>query len=288
MRLVYLGTPEIAVPPLRALVTADHDVCLVVTGADRRRGRGGAATPSPVKIAALELGIDVTHQVDDALDVGAELGVVVAFGRIIKSHVLDVLPMVNLHFSRLPRWRGAAPVERALLAGDTETAVAVMDVEEGLDTGGIHAEVTVPIGPRATADELRTDLVRAGTDLIVATLAGGHEALVDPRPQTGEITYAAKLHPADRYLAWDRPAVELDRVVRVGGSWTTFRGDRFEVVAAEPTSTVGHPGILDGDEVGTGDGSLRLVTVKRQGRGAVSFRDFSNGVHLRPDERLGS
>ena len=137
MRLVYLGTPEMAVPPLRALVAAGHDVALVITRADRRRGRGGATSPSPVKAAAVELGVPVSHDVDDVLTAGAELGVVVAFGRIIKPHVLAALPMVNVHFSLLPRWRGAAPVERALLAGDTETGVCIMDVEEGLDTGGV-------------------------------------------------------------------------------------------------------------------------------------------------------
>ena len=142
MKLVFLGTPDMAVPPLRALVDAGHEVVLVVTRADKRRGRGGATTPSPVKAAALELGLTVTHQVDDVLgaaEQGAELGVVVAFGQIIKPHVLAALPMINLHFSLLPRWRGAAPVERAMLAGDDLTGVCVMRVEEGLDTGGVYA-----------------------------------------------------------------------------------------------------------------------------------------------------
>ena len=136
-----------AVPPLRALVDAGFEVALVVSRADRRRGpRRSASRRSPVKAAALELGLPVTDAVDDALAVGADLGVVVAFGRIIKPHVLAELPMVNLHFSLLPRWRGAAPVERALLAGDERTGVCVMDVEEGLDTGGTYACVEVPIG----------------------------------------------------------------------------------------------------------------------------------------------
>ena len=155
MRLVFLGTPEMAVPPLRALVEAGHDVVGVVTRADTRRGRGGAHSPSPVKAAAEALGIPVGHDPDDVLDAvaaGAELGVVVAYGRIIKPHLLDAIPMVNLHFSLLPRWRGAAPVERAILAGDPETGVGVMRVEEGLDTGGIYAEARVPIAPDTTAD----------------------------------------------------------------------------------------------------------------------------------------
>ena len=149
-RLVYLGTPDLAVPPLRALHAEGFDIALVVTRADKRRGRGGTLVPSPVKAAAIELGIPVTANVDDVLDAGADLGVVVAFGRIIKPHVLEAVPMVNLHFSLLPRWRGAAPVERAILAGDAETGVCVMAVEEGLDTGGVYRSATVPIGPDDT------------------------------------------------------------------------------------------------------------------------------------------
>ncbi len=163
MKLVYLGTPDMAVPPLRALVDAGHDIVLVVTRGDKRRGRGSGVTPSPVKAAALELGLAVSHSVDDVLtavrDDDAELGVVVAFGQIIKPHVLDTIPMVNLHFSLLPRWRGAAPVERALLAGDQVTGVCVMAVEEGLDTGGVYARREVPIGAETIAAELRAELV---------------------------------------------------------------------------------------------------------------------------------
>jgi methionyl-tRNA formyltransferase len=183
VKLVYLGTPEMAVPPLRALVDAGHEVVLVVTRVDKRRGRGSGVSPSPVKAAALELGLPVSHDVDDAIvaaqEQGAELGVVVAFGQIIKPHVLDVLPMVNLHFSLLPRWRGAAPVERALLAGDEVTGVCVMALEEGLDTGGVYARREVPIGPETTAAELRGQLVDVGTQLLVDTLA---EPLGEPEP----------------------------------------------------------------------------------------------------------
>jgi methionyl-tRNA formyltransferase len=284
VRLVYLGTPEMAVPPLRALVAAGHDVALVVTRADRRRGRGSATSPSPVKAAALELGVPVTHDVDDVLSVGAELGVVVAFGRIIKPHVLAAVPMVNMHFSLLPRWRGAAPVERALLAGDGETGVCIMDVDETLDTGAVHARAVVPIGPRATADELRTQLVAVGTALLVDVLAG---PLDRPEPQVGEVTYAEKIDPGELELDWSRPAEDLDRWVRVGGTWTTFRDRRLKVLAAEPTAPAGAPGVLAGDVVGTGRGSLRLLTVQPEGKGPMSWRDFANGAHPHDGERLG-
>ena len=152
---------------------AGHDIALVVTQPDRRRARGAGLLPTPVKAAALELGLAVTDRVDDALDAGAELGVVVAFGRLIKPHVLAKLPMVNLHFSLLPRWRGAAPVERAILAGDTETGVCLMALEEGLDTGPVYACQRVTIGPEETAEELRDRLVEIGTAMLVERLAEG-------------------------------------------------------------------------------------------------------------------
>ena len=159
--------------PLRALVAAGHDVALVVTRPDKKRGRGGALVPSPVKAAAQELGLPVTSRVDDVLDAGAELGVVVAYGRLIKPHVLDVLPMVNLHFSLLPRWRGAAPVERAILAGDPVTGVCVMALEEGLDTGPVYACEERPIGEEETLEEVRTALTETGTRMLVGLLATG-------------------------------------------------------------------------------------------------------------------
>lgn len=286
-RLVYLGTPELAVPPLRALHAAGFDIPLVVSRADKRRGRGGAPVPSPVKAAALELGIPVTDQVDDVLDVGADLGVVVAFGRIIKPHVLAALPMVNLHFSLLPRWRGAAPVERAILAGDTETGVCVMAVEEGLDTGGVYRRATVPIGPDDTLDELRTRLVDIGTELLVDAL---REGLGEPEPQQGEVTYADKIDPAELRLDWTRPAVELHRVVRLGDAWTTFRGKRLKVWRTRlvPEHTGLAPGQLDGLLVGTGEGALELVEVQPEGKGRLAAAAWRNGARPSADERLGA
>jgi len=158
-RLAYLGTPAMAVPPLQALARAGHDVVLCVTRPDKRRGRGGQTTPSPVKEAAIGLGIPVSHDLGDLSGSAAELAVVVAYGRIIPAALLDELPMVNLHFSLLPRWRGAAPVERAILAGDRETGVCLMKVEEGLDSGPVYAVRTVPVDDEVTLDELRTRLV---------------------------------------------------------------------------------------------------------------------------------
>jgi methionyl-tRNA formyltransferase len=286
-RLVYLGSPDAAVPPLRALVDAGFDIRLVVSQPDRKRGRGGALLPSPVKAAALELGLPVSERVDDVLEVGAELGVVVAFGKLVKPHVLEQLPMVNLHFSLLPRWRGAAPVERALLAGDTETGVGVMQLEAGLDTGGLHAEERVRIGPEETADELRARLVAVGTELLVRTLTAG---LGEPVPQVGEPTYAAKLDPAELEIDWTRPATEVHRLVRLGRAWTTFRGKRLKVLAARLAPAAGAvpgPGAVDGLLVGTAEGALELVTVQPEGKGPQAASDWRNGSRPQPGERLG-
>ena len=261
MRLVYLGTPAMAVPPLEALVAAGHDVALVVTGVDKRRGRGGDLSPSPVKEAATRLGLPVSHTVDDVLSVDAELGVVVAYGRIVKPHVLAVVPMVNLHFSLLPRWRGAAPVERALLAGDQVTGVCVMAVEEGLDTGGVYARVEVPIGPTATAAELRRELVAVGTKLLVDTLAAG---LGGAEPQSGDATYASKIDPAELRIDWSQPPEVIDRLVRLGGAWTTFRGARMKI----------HAAVL-------ADGALVPTTVQPEGKPTMAYDAWRNGA--RPD-----
>jgi methionyl-tRNA formyltransferase len=275
MRLVYLGTPVVAVPPLDALVAAGHDVVLVVTGTDKRRGRGRSLSPSPVKEAALAHRIEVSHSVDDLLRVdGLELGVVVAFGRIIRPHVLDALPFVNMHFSLLPRWRGAAPVERALLAGDDVTGVCIMRVEEELDTGGVYARIEVPIGERATADELRGTLVDAGSELLVDTLARPLDDWFGrPDPQLGESTYAAKLSAADREIDWDAPVEVIDRIVRIGGAWTTFRGRRLKILAAD---------LIDGV-----DGSLIPKRVQPEGKAPMSFDAWRNGSRPASGELFG-
>ncbi|HEX4906159.1 MAG TPA: methionyl-tRNA formyltransferase [Acidimicrobiales bacterium] len=283
MKLAYLGTPEAAVPPLRALVEAGHEIPIVVSQADKKRGRGGALVPSPVKAAALELGIPVTSRVADVVDAGVELGVVVAFGRLIKRDVLARVPMINVHFSLLPRWRGAAPVERAILAGDTETGVGIMQLEEELDTGGLYAEERVTIGPDETADELRARLVDIGTSLLVDTLA---RPLTEPVPQVGQPTYAAKIEPDELRIDWSRPAEEIHRLVRLGRAWTTFRGDRLRVLRGTPTVSNLEPGVLDGALVGTGRGALELVEVQPAGKGPQPAAAWRNGARLQPGDHL--
>lgn len=285
-----------AATTLRALVDVGHDVALVVTRPDRRRGRGPQTSPSPVKQVALSLGVPVTDRLEAVAGSGAVLGVVVAYGRIIPAHLLREVPMVNLHFSLLPRWRGAAPVERAILAGDTVTGVCVMAVEEGLDTGGIYASRRVPIEPGETADALRRRLGEEGTALLLDVLesvrSGGAVALPPPVPQQGEPTYAPKVEPDELELAWEQPASFLERVVRLGRSRTTFRGRRLGVVRAqarpaEPSPPPEPPGALVGVEVATGEGRLRLLEVQPEGRRAMDAQAWLRGVRPAPGERLG-
>jgi methionyl-tRNA formyltransferase len=280
VRLVFLGTPDAAVPPLRALHAAGHEVALVVSAADKRRGRGSALTPSPVKAAALELGLRVTDRVDDILELSPrpDLGVVVAFGRIIKPHILDAVPMVNLHFSLLPRWRGAAPVERAILAGDTTTGVCVMDVEEGLDTGGVHRLAEVPIGDDETAEELRAELVAIGTELLVDVLASG---LGEATPQVGEETYAHKIDPAELEVDWSRPALDVHRLVRVG-AWTTCTGKRLKLWRS--TLQPDDRAVL----VPAGDGPVGLLEVQPEGKGRMRAKDWANGARFASGDPLGT
>ncbi len=291
-RLAYLGTPDMAVPPLRALAGAGHDIALCVTRPDRRRGRGGQMTPSPVKAAATELGIAVTHDMDDVAAAAVELAVVVAYGRIIPSRLLDLVPTVNLHFSLLPRWRGAAPVERAILAGDDETGVCVMKVEAGLDTGPVYAVRTVPLDDEAL-DALREQLVAVGSDLLVDTLAGGVSGLPEPVPQHGEVTIADKITKEDLHLDWAEPAVQLKRVVRLGRAWTTFRGKRLTVLQAavgdaEPGAAEHAPGSLLGPAVVTGAGTLVLQRVQPESRSPMSADEWLRGVRPTDGERLGT
>jgi methionyl-tRNA formyltransferase len=292
VRLAFFGSPDAAVPPLRALVAAGHDVALVVTQPDRKRGRGSALAPSPVKAAATELGLAVrTPQkarevIDDVRAVAADLAVVVAFGQLLPGGLLDAVPngFVNVHFSLLPRWRGAAPVERAILAGDSETGVCLMRIDEGLDTGPVYACTRVQIGGDETAGELRERLVEAGTALLVDRVETIPAAT--PSPQHGDTTYAAKLDNAEfRLDPFSRAASELARVVRAGnprpGAWLTIGDDRVKVLRARVLDE--HADIAVGTidleaRLGTVDGVLALDEVQPPGKRAMSALAWRRGV----------
>jgi methionyl-tRNA formyltransferase len=297
VRLVYLGTPEDSVPPLRALVGAGHEIAMVVTQPDRRRSRGAGHDPSPVRRAADELGLPVRTPdkareiVDDVRASGAELGVVVAFGQLLPLPLLEASPLgfVNVHFSLLPRWRGAAPVERAILAGDAETGVCLMQLEAGLDTGPVFASQRVPIEPRETAGELRARLVDAGTQLLVEQLPT--IASATPSPQHGEPTYAEKLTVEEFRLDSARSATELDRFVRAGnprpGAWITVGGKRVKIWGARPIAPAGpcEPGVITADSLlCTADGALALEEVQPEGKRAMPANAWRAG--LRTDARV--
>jgi methionyl-tRNA formyltransferase len=288
VRLVFLGTPDDAVVPLRALVAAGHDVALVVTQPDRRRSRRGHADPSPVKLAASELGLTVvtppraSDVVDEVAGSGAQLGVVVGFGQLLRPAFLATLPggFVNLHFSLLPRWRGAAPVERAVLAGDNETGVSLMRIDEGLDTGGVYASVATPIAPDETAGELRARLTDLGTRLLLEHLPRLPET--EPAPQEREPTYAEKLTVDEFRIDGARSAIELHRVVRAGnprpGAWMIVNGQRVKVWRAHVEAADGPAGVVRGHgELVTTDGVLRLDEVQPEGKSRMTGEAWMAG-----------
>lgn len=312
MRIVYFGTPTDAVEPLRALAAA-HDVAFVVTQPDRKRGRGSAFVPSPVKVAATELGLAVrtparaVEVLEELRAAAVDVAVVVAFGQLIPPELLAVprLGFVNVHYSLLPRWRGAAPVERALLAGDPETGVAIMAMDEGLDTGAIYAEARTSIESTETAGELMERLNTLGVQLLVETLP--RIEAITPAPQAGEPVYAKKLTVDEFALDWTRPAAEIARVVRAGnprpGAFTTAAGKRLKVWRAHalevgahataaldlgdaPPGTVGpNSGRMRGERgptrsavVATGAGVLVLDEVQPEGKPRMAGDAWQAGL----------
>lgn len=246
MRLAFLGTPEAAVPSLRALVAAGHEVEIVITRPDRKRGRGGELSPSAVKACAQDLGLRVAHRLSDLDELEVERGVVVAYGRLIPGELLARVPMLNVHFSLLPRWRGAAPVERAILAGDAETGVSIMSLDVDLDTGPVHLERRVAIGDKTLAT-LLDELSEVGARALSEVLASP-ELLSQPRAQEGEVTYAEKLSKDDFHLVPAMSPEQLLRLVRLGQAFTFVGGRRVLVERAAR---------YDGEHVGAGTIALR-------------------------------
>jgi len=281
MKLVFLGSPEPAVPTLRALVAAGHDVVGVVTQPDRRRGRGSTLVPTPVGAAARELGLPVWHDLSLVATCGAELGVVVAYGKIIKQDLLDAVPMINVHFSLLPRWRGAAPVERAILAGDSETGVCIMGLEAGLDTGPIYAEAKTDVAAKSASD-LLVELAELGAALTVQTLATG--TLPPATPQAGEPVYAAKLTAEDFALDPDLPSVQLSRMIRLGRAFALVNGVRFRIHVGEPvTGLAGSAGdVIFSDSLYfvAHDGAVRVSVLQPPGSKAMPAETWWRGARL--------
>ena len=282
MRVAFLGTPRAAVPALEALVKAGHDVQIVITRPDTRRGRGSATSPSPVKEAAQALGLRVDHSLKELDTVDVERGIVVAYGAMIPARILDVIPMLNVHFSLLPRWRGAAPVERAILAGDEETGVGIMTLEPSLDTGPLHLEYRMPIANK-TAEQLTSELAELGARALTEVLASP-ELLANPTPQSGEVTYAEKLDKETFHVV-PTESVELGiRRVRLGGAYCFIGDKRLRILEASADSEAVGAGAVraSGDAVALGcsDGSLQLLRVQPEGSKPMDARSWIAGSRI--------
>ena len=276
---VFLGTPVAAATVLERLLDEGFPVCHVVTQPDAKRGRGSATSPSPVKELALRRGLNVSHDLEWVKQNASPdvLGIVVAYGRLIPTSVLDLVPMINIHFSLLPRWRGAAPVERAILAGDEKTGVCIMDIEPTLDTGAVYARREVVITQESTTQSLTAELAEVGADLLVETLRTG---LGTPVPQSGEMTHAAKVSRDELKIDWSRSAVQIHRHVRALRAFTEIDGLRLKVLEVDVTSTREDLGVgeLSGDGVvGTGDGGVLLRRVQPEGKPAMAADAWLRG-----------
>lgn len=302
MRLVFAGTPSPAVPSLEALLASSHDVVAVVTRPDAPAGRGRALRPSPVRERAEAAGIDVlTPTSPRDPDFAAQLRAiapdccpVVAYGALVPQEVLDIprLGWVNLHFSLLPAWRGAAPVQHALLHGDEVTGATTFRLEAGMDTGPVLGVTTEPVRPGDTSGDLLDRLATAGAGLLVAILdALEHGALVAVPQPTDGVSLAPKITVDDARVDWTAPAVRVDRLVRActpaPGAWTTFRGKRVKLGPVVPVEDVVlAPGQVRDGLVGTATSAVRLGGVRPEGKGAMPAADWLRGLRVEPSERF--
>ena len=308
MRLVFAGTPEFAERALDALLRAGQQVMLVVTQPDRPAGRGMHAAASPVKRLAQQRGLDVfqPHSFREPAHIARlaaarpELLVVAAYGLILPQAVLDCAPhgALNIHASLLPRWRGAAPIQRAILAGDRETGITIMKMDAGLDTGQILSQRAVPIGEQDDTGTLHDKLAALGAQMIVAAVSevAAGSARFTPQPSEG-VTYARKIEKRESALDWSRPATEIARVVRamrpVPGAATTFGGETLKVWRARPIDDIGVPGeILAADArgivVACGEGALAVSELQRAGGKRLTAAEFLRGKPLARGARFGA
>jgi methionyl-tRNA formyltransferase len=305
MKVVFMGTPDFSVPALDALVAAGHEVICVYTQPPRPAGRGQKDRPGPVHARAEALGIAVRHprslRTEEAhaafAALGADIGVVVAYGLILPQAVLDAPRhgCLNIHASLLPRWRGAAPIHRAILAGDAETGVCIMRMEAGLDTGPVLLREATPIGEADTTADLHDRLSDMGARLIVEAL-DRLDALV-PEAQPGDgVTYASKIDKAEAAIDWTRPAAEVDRQIRglspFPGAWTTLAGKRLKLLRARLAKGAGAPGeVLEGFIVAcgtaSGKGAVEVTEAQIEGRERQGVNAFLNGTPLPPGTILG-
>lgn len=305
-KVVFMGTPDFAVAALEAIVAAGHEVVAVYSQPPRPAGRGHKLHPSPVQKRAEELGLPVRHPLSlkkdaaaraDFAALKADVAVVAAYGLILPQEVLDapVFGCINIHASLLPRWRGAAPIQRAILAGDTQSGVCIMQMEAGLDTGPVLLKGATAITPATTAQSLHDDLAALGARLIVTALANLENLQPEPQPEAG-VTYAHMLSKEDGRINWTQSATEIERQMRAltpwPGVWTRHHGARLKVIAAEVAEADGRHGkpgeIIDRRcIIACGSGSLKLSTVQPENRKPMDGLSYMNGTHTSIGDVLG-
>jgi methionyl-tRNA formyltransferase len=304
LRLAFMGTPAFSAHILNALIVSPHDVVCAYSQPPRRAGRGKKLMPSAVHQLAETEGIPVRTPVSlksaevqaEFAELNLDAAIVVAYGLILPQAILDApkYGCLNLHASLLPRWRGAAPIQRAIMAGEKETGIAVMQMEAGLDTGPILKEARVPITAETTAGSLHNELADKGATLLIETLERLGESDLVATPQAVDtVTYAEKISKSEAVIDWCRSAVELDRHVRglnpTPGAYFEYQGQRIKVLVAAPVKGAGKPGEVLDDQltIACGEGALKLITVQPAGKGAMDAAAFLNGRPVRKGEVLG-
>jgi len=296
LRLAFMGTPDFAVPTLADLIAQGHDIAAVYSQPPRPKGRGMTLEPGAVHRFAdsaklpVRTPLSLKSAEEQAAFAALELdaAIVVAYGLLLPKSILDApkLGCFNLHGSLLPRWRGAAPIQRAVMAGDAETGVMVMQMDEGLDTGAVLMAERVTIG-RKTSGELTTELSRLGADLMVRSLGALERGGVTPQPQSEDgVTYAKKISKEEARIDWSRPAREIDAHIRghapFPGAWTDANGERLKILYADPVDGNGKPGLAldDGLTIACGEGALKLVKVQRAGKSVMTAAELLKGFGL--------
>ncbi|WP_372890889.1 methionyl-tRNA formyltransferase [Rhodosalinus sp.] len=303
MRVIFMGTPDFAAEALAAVHAAGHEIAAVYTQPPRPAGRGKAPRQSPVQALAEELGLAVRHPVSLKPEaeqaafaaLGAEVAVVAAYGLILPRPILaaPARGCLNIHASLLPRWRGAAPIQRAIMAGDRETGIAIMQMEPGLDTGPVLLERRTPIGAEETAGEVHDRLATLGAEAIVEALARLDDLAPVPQPEAG-VTYAAKIDKAEARVDWSRPAEEVDRLIRglspFPGAWTEIGGHRVKLLGSRLAEGGGAPGEVldDAFTVACGTGAVQVTRAQREGRAPQEAGTFLRGLPVPPGTRLGA
>ncbi len=303
MRLAFMGTSDFAVPALKALVAAGHEVAAVYSQPPRPAGRGKRLRPSPVHDHAEEAGLELRTPAslkdplarEDFAALGLDVAVVASYGLILPDAILQApkLGCINIHASLLPRWRGAAPIERAIMAGDRATGISIMQMDAGLDTGDLFCTEGIAVAPEDTAGTLAAKLAALGAKMIVDILEDLAAGALTPRPQPEDgATYAKKIDKAEARIDWTRPASEIDRLVRAmnpaPGAWFEVDGTRIKILAGEMSSARGEPGEVLDDRltIACGEGAYRAITVLRAGKGAMAAADMLRGTTIATGKKL--